>query len=240
MIPKVIHYCWFGNNPLPFEVKKCINSWKKICPDYEIRRWDETNFDVYQNDFIKSAYGSKAWAFVSDYARLKIVYDEGGIYLDTDVELKKSLDELRKNEGFFAIQQEGHYCNTGLGFGAKKENEIVKTMLDLYDDLIYSEENKFSIACPYLNTKALEKYGYSYSDDVIVIHNNLVLPPRFMDPIAPGKNKENLLCNDTVSIHHYSASWMDDKTVRRRKIIRIIGKKRIYKIKKILEGANNE
>ena len=164
MIPKVIHYCWFGNNPLPFEVKKCINSWKKICPDYEIRRWDETNFDVYQNDFIKSAYGSKAWAFVSDYARLKIVYDEGGIYLDTDVELKKSLDELRKNEGFFAIQQEGHYCNTGLGFGAKKENEIVKTMLDLYDDLIYSEENKFSIACPYLNTKALEKYGYSYSD----------------------------------------------------------------------------
>ncbi len=240
MIPKVIHYCWFGNNPLPFEVKKCINSWKKICPDYEIRRWDETNFDVYQNDFIKSAYGSKAWAFVSDYARLKIVYDEGGIYLDTDVELKKSLDELRKNEGFFAIQQEGHYCNTGLGFGAKKENEIVKTMLDLYDDLIYSEENKFSIACPYLNTKALEKYGYSYSDDVIVIHNNLVLPPRFMDSIAPGKNKENLLCNDTVSIHHYSASWMDDKTVRRRKIIRIIGEKRIYKIKKILEGANNE
>lgn len=240
MIPKVIHYCWFGNNPLPFEVKKCINSWKKICPDYEIRRWDETNFDVYQNDFIKSAYGSKAWAFVSDYARLKIVYDEGGIYLDTDVELKKSLDELRKNEGFFAIQQEGHYCNTGLGFGAKKENEIVKTMLDLYDDLIYSEENKFSIACPYLNTKALEKYGYSYSDDVIVIHNNLVLPPRFMDPIAPGKNKENLLCNDAVSIHHYSASWMDDKTVRRRKIIRIIGEKRIYKIKKILKGVNNE
>lgn len=240
MIPKVIHYCWFGNNPLPFEVKKCINSWKKICPDYEIRRWDETNFDVYQNDFIKSAYGSKAWAFVSDYARLKIVYDEGGIYLDTDVELKKSLDELRKNEGFFAIQQEGHYCNTGLGFGAKKENEIVKTMLDLYDDLIYSEENKFSIACPYLNTKALEKYGYNYSDDVIVIHNNLVLPPRFMDPIAPGKNKENLLCNDTVSIHHYSASWMDDKTVRRRKIIRIIGEKRIYKIKKILKGVNNE
>lgn len=240
MIPKVIHYCWFGNNPLPFEVKKCINSWKKICPDYEIRRWDETNFDVYQNDFIKSAYGSKAWAFVSDYARLKIVYDEGGIYLDTDVELKKSLDELRKNEGFFSIQQEGHYCNTGLGFGAKKENEIVKTMLDLYDDLIYSEENKFSIACPYLNTKALEKYGYSYSDDVIVIHNNLVLPPRFMDPIAPGKNKENLLCNDTVSIHHYSASWMDDKTVRRRKIIRIIGEKRIYKIKKILKGVNNE
>ena len=235
MIPKVIHYCWFGNNPLPFDVKKCIDSWKKMCPDYEIKRWDETNFDVYQNNFIKSAYESKAWAFVSDYARLKIVYDEGGIYLDTDVELKKSLDELRKNEGFFAIQQEGHYCATGLGFGAKKENEIIKTMLDLYDDLIYSEENKYLIACPYLNTKALEKYGYSYSDDVIVIHNNLVLPPRFMDPIAPGKNKENLLCNDTVSIHHYSASWMDNRTVRRRKIIRIIGQEKINKLKELIK-----
>lgn len=235
MIPKVIHYCWFGNNPLPYDVKKCVDSWKKNCPDYVIKRWDESNFDVYQNKFIKSAYDSKAWAFVSDYARLKIVYDEGGIYLDTDVELKKSLDGLIKNDGFFAIQQEGHYCATGLRFGAKKENEIIKTMLDLYDDLIYSEENKFSIACPYLNTKALEKYGYSYSDDVIVIHNNLVLPPRFMDPIAPGKNKENLLCNDTVSIHHYSASWMDDKTVRRRKIIRIIGQEKINKLKGLLK-----
>lgn len=96
MIPKVIHYCWFGNNPLPNDVKKCIKSWEKYCPDYEIKRWDEHNFDVYQNEFIKSAYDAKAWAFVSDYARLKIIYDEGGIYLDTDVELQKNLDGLRK------------------------------------------------------------------------------------------------------------------------------------------------
>lgn len=155
--------------------------------------------------------------------------------MDTDVELQKNLDGLRKNDGFFAIQQEGHYCATGLGFGAKKENEIIKSMLEMYDDLIYSEENKYTIVCPYLNTKALERYGYTYSDDVKVIHNNLVLPPRFMDPIAPGKNKENLFCDDTVSIHHYSASWTDTKTVRRRKIIRIIGQEKINKLKEILK-----
>ena len=126
MIPKVIHYCWFGNNPLPFEVKKCIDSWKKICPDYEIKRWDETNFDVYQNDFIKSAYGSKAWAFVSDYARLKIVYDEGGIYLDTDVELKKSLDELRKNEGFLLFSKRDIIVQLVWDLEQKKKMKLLK------------------------------------------------------------------------------------------------------------------
>ena len=235
MIPKVIHYCWFGGGPLPIDVKKCIKSWERKCPNYKIIQWNESNFDVNAHPFTKQAYSEKAWAFVSDYARLKIIYDEGGIYLDTDVELQKNLDGLRKNDGFFAIQQEGHYCATGLGFGAKKENEIIKSMLEMYDDLIYSEENKYTIVCPYLNTKALEKYGYTYSDDIKVVHNNLVLPPKFMDPIAPGKNKKNLFCDDTVSIHHYSASWMDAKTVRRRKIMRIIGQEKINKLKEIIK-----
>ena len=86
MIPKIIHYCWFGGKELPIEVKKCIASWRKMCPDYEIIRWDESNFDVGQHPFVREAYKAKVWAFVSDYARLKVVYDNGGIYLDTDVE----------------------------------------------------------------------------------------------------------------------------------------------------------
>lgn len=89
MIPKIIHYCWFGGKELPIEVKKCIASWRKMCPDYEIIRWDESNFDVGQHPFVREAYKAKVWAFVSDYARLKVVYDNGGIYLDTDVELRK-------------------------------------------------------------------------------------------------------------------------------------------------------
>ena len=105
MIPKKIHYCWFGKNPLPADVKKCIESWKKYCPDYEIIEWNESNFDITQNPFMKAAYENKAWAFVSDYARLKVVYDNGGIYLDTDVELLKSLDSLLENPCYLAIQQ---------------------------------------------------------------------------------------------------------------------------------------
>ena len=94
MIPKVIHYCWFGGKPLPKTARKCLSSWKKMCPDYEIKRWDESNFDVNQNRFISTAYEAGAWAFVSDWARLKIIYDNGGIYLDTDIELLKTLDGL--------------------------------------------------------------------------------------------------------------------------------------------------
>ena len=97
MIPKVIHYCWFGGKPLPKDVLDCIASWKKYCPEYEIRQWNETNFDLDCHPFVRSAYNAKAWAFVSDYARLKIVFDNGGIYFDTDVELLKNIDFLLSN-----------------------------------------------------------------------------------------------------------------------------------------------
>ena len=94
MIPKVIHYCWFGGNPYPQIVKDCIKTWEKYCPDYEIKLWDESNYDISKNEWLRNAYNSKKWAFVSDYARLDIIFNEGGIYLDTDVELIKTLDDL--------------------------------------------------------------------------------------------------------------------------------------------------
>ena len=127
MIPKIINYCWFGKNPLPTSVKKCINSWKKYCPDYKIIQWDETNFDVKSNMFVKEAYEAKAWAFVSDYARLKVKYENGGIYFDTDVELVKNLDFLLKNSAYIGIQQSEYLCNTGLGFGAEKGILLLKS-----------------------------------------------------------------------------------------------------------------
>ena len=98
MIPKIIHYCWFGEKEIPGNLKKYMDSWKKYCPDYQIKLWNESNFDVSTHPFIRAAYESEAWAFVSDYARLKIIFDYGGIYLDTDVELIKSLDSLLTNE----------------------------------------------------------------------------------------------------------------------------------------------
>jgi len=133
-IPKIIHYCWFGNNELTQSALDCINSWKKYCPDYTIIRWDETNFDVNKYVFTKEAYEMKKWAFVSDVARLDIIYNNGGIYLDTDVELIRNIDSLLKDELFIGFENKEYVAN-GLGFGAVKGNEIIKFCLKDTDAL---------------------------------------------------------------------------------------------------------
>ena len=133
MIPKVIHYCWFGGAPLPDLALKCIDSWKKFCPDYKIVEWNENNFNLECCDFTRESYNAKKWAFLSDCARLYIVYHEGGIYLDTDVELVKSLDEVLNNDCFFGEETSG-YINTGLGFGAEKGSKIVYELLKKYTE----------------------------------------------------------------------------------------------------------
>lgn len=234
MIPKIIHYCWFGGKSLPNDVKKCIKTWETYCPDYEIKQWDETNFDVNCHPFVKSAYEAKAWAFVSDFARLKIIYDYGGVYFDTDVELLKNIDFLLKNQCFIGVQQCGLFCTTGLGFGAVKANQVVYEMLKQYDHIKFSKEDHSKIACPYLNSKVFEKLGYQYQDNIVELENATVYPVRFFDPIAPG-DSENYMCEDTVSIHHYSASWLPEKNRIKRKIIRLIGPEKIYKLKNILK-----
>ena len=118
MIPKKIHYCWIGGNPLPELAIKCIESWKKYCPDYEIIEWNEKNYDFRKNQFMREAYDEKKWGFVPDYARLDIIYEHGGIYLDTDVEIIKPLDSLLKEQGFAGMEQPGIVA-LGLGFGAE-------------------------------------------------------------------------------------------------------------------------
>ena len=163
MIPKVIHYCWFGNNPKNKDVEKCMASWKKFCPDYEIIEWNESNFDINCIPFVKQAYDAKKWAFVTDYARLKIIYENGGIYLDTDVELLKPLDDLLKLDAYVGLQS-AEYINTGLGFGAEKENEMIYEMMIDYNSRHFLAENCETIACPILNTKILVKHGYEFSN----------------------------------------------------------------------------
>ena len=118
MIPKKIHYCWFGGNPLPETVQRCINSWRKFCPDYEIIEWNESNYNIHKIPFIAEAYDAKKYAFVSDYARLDIIYNEGGIYLDTDVELIRSLDTLLSNNSFMGMEFAGQVA-TGLALVLK-------------------------------------------------------------------------------------------------------------------------
>ena len=131
-IPKIIHYCWFGGGPISAESQKCMESWKKYCPDYKIIEWNDQNFDISTNRYAQQAYAAKKYAFVSDYARLAVLYEYGGIYLDTDVELVRPLDELLELPGFMGFQTNNEVA-TGLGFGARKGNSVVQALLRDYD-----------------------------------------------------------------------------------------------------------
>ena len=150
MIPKVIHYCWFGGNSKPEFVQKCIESWKQYCPEYKIVEWNESNFDVNCIDYVKCAYQDKKWAFVSDYARLWIIYNNGGIYLDTDVLLKNNLDDLLSYDCWLA-SDDVRYINTGLGFGAVKNHYIIEILMNAYSNYEYPSGTNVS-----RDTKVLE------------------------------------------------------------------------------------
>lgn len=235
MIPKVIHYCWFGGNPLPQSVKMCIKSWEMQCPDYEIIEWNETNFDVKSHPFIKDAYEGKAWAFVSDYARLKVVYENGGFYLDTDVELLKSLDSLCKEKCYFGIEQDICAVATGLGFGAEKENSVILDMLKEYDKVDFANEELEKIACPILNTRVLERIGFVKENKLQNLGDVVIYPSEYFDPIAPGDTK-NLTSEKTISVHHYSATWTSKSNRIKRRFINFIGQERVSRFKSFIKN----
>lgn len=130
-IPKTIHYCWFGKNDLPPLVKKCIKSWHKYLPDYEFKLWDEQSFDITSNKWCQEAYKQKKYAFVADYVRLKVLYEQGGIYLDTDIQLYKSLNPFLSNEAFMGFERDEILSMGVMGF--KKNNKIIKELLDYYN-----------------------------------------------------------------------------------------------------------
>jgi len=159
-IPKVIHCCWFGGAPKGEKEKRCIESWKKFCPDYKIIEWNEENYDINNHPFVKRAYQKKKWAFVSDYARLDIIYRHGGVYLDTDVEIVKPIDELLSVQ-MFAGFEDIRVVNFGLGFGAEKEHPYLKEMMKAYDHLVFPDNDAElgKIACPIIQTDVLKRHG---------------------------------------------------------------------------------
>lgn len=214
MIPKKIHYCWFGGNEKPEKAKRCIESWKKYCPDYEIIEWNETNFDVNQNGYTKMCIKEKKYAFLSDYARLAIIEEQGGIYFDTDVEIIRNLDNLLENEAFFGFENE-EYVATGLGFGSVAHHKVVQLMKREYDNLL--DGKKEVITCPALNTKALEKVGLVKNGKYQVLEKAVIYPVDFFNPYddTTGRIKKT---NNTYSIHWYAKSWLDKKSIIRSKI----------------------
>lgn len=225
-IPKVIHYCWFGGNPIPRKMQQCIDSWSRFCPDYEIKRWDECNFDVHMNKYTEKAYKEKKYAYLSDYARLWIIQQEGGIYLDTDVELLGSIDWLLDYESFFCFSQDG-YINTGLGFGAIAQASTIGIMLKMYDELLAG--TKKMINCPILNTRALEEIGFISNGKQQILHNSIVLENEVMDPLD-YQTGVLYITEKTLSIHWYTASAVDWFHKARARILRPV--RRVLKVKR--------
>ena len=222
-IPKVIHYCWFGKGKMPKRAKKCIKSWKKYCPDYKIICHNEDNFDLTQNRYLSEAYKAGKWAFVSDYVRLKVIYDNGGIYLDTDVELIKPIDDLLLNKGFMGFDEKGIVA-TGLGFGAEKGNKIVSEFLKDYDNIpfILPDGSYDLTPCPDRNTEAIKRLCMDIKNTRQTFMDITFLPDEYLCPMNYYTGKKTIT-NNTYSIHHYSASWTSKVTKRTTRIKRIIG-----------------
>ncbi|WP_293974213.1 glycosyltransferase family 32 protein [uncultured Ruminococcus sp.] len=218
MIPKKIHYCWFGRGELTSKAKKCIDSWKKYCPDYEIIEWNEDNFDINQNEYTKMCYSEKKFAFLSDYARLMVVYQNGGIYFDVDVEVIRNFDDLLDNKAFFGFET-NEYVASGLGFGAEKENPVVKTMIDEYEQLLDGKHG--TIGCPILNTKALEKHGLILNGEMQHLDYATVYPICCFNPYDDPTGRLNKT-DDTYSIHWFQKSWMSTKSKIRSKLMKPI------------------
>lgn len=221
MIPRKIHYCWFGNSEKNELAKQCIASWKKYCPDCEIIEWNETNYDVTKNKYMHEAYQAKRWSFVSDYARLDIVCEHGGVYLDTDVELVRPIDDLLDGNGFigFEIPVDNAYTvNTGQGFGAKPQDSVVSAMLKQYDTLRFVQEDGTHNLqpCPYYNTKALVEMGLIPDNTQQTIDNMTVYPTEFFCPVNWHTKKCNVTSN-TFSVHHFNASWLTDAEKKKRR-----------------------
>ena len=196
MIPKTIHYCWFGGAVKSKIVQNCINSWKTCCPDYKIIEWNEDNLDIFEcPKYVIDAYNNKKWAFVSDYVRLKVVYENGGIYFDTDVELIKRIDDFLGYNAFFGFESK-EYVNTGMGFGAVKGSEIVKEMMEEYDALqfVLPDGSLNLEPCPLINTKTLLRHSLKQNNEKQMLDDNTsVLPSISLSPInnETGKMKKS-------------------------------------------------
>lgn len=211
MIPKIIHYCWFGRNPKSELIEKCIDSWKRYCPDYEIREWNEDNFDYTQCQYAADAYKEKKWAFVPDFIRLKLIYDYGGIYLDTDVELLKSLDPLLNEKAVMGFESDQNVA-CGLVLMAEPGNTIIKSMYEMYYDIsFYNDDSSLDLVpSPVYNTEKLIQFGLQQNNTKQTISDGISQVTVFPTEYFCGKNINTgiIVKRDcTYAIHHYAGSW---------------------------------
>lgn len=198
MIPRKIHYCWFGGHEMPPLNQACFDTWKKHLDDYEFIRWDESNCP--QNDFVKYHLEKGNWAFVSDYVRLYALYTQGGVYLDTDFEVLKSFNNLLNNNGFVAYESD-EYITNGIA-GSVKGNIFFRDCIDYMIDRFKKNEN-FHVS-PVVTTNVLKSKNY----DMIIYEKELFYP---YNPYDKSRKIKILMCNmineNTYAIHHWAKSW---------------------------------
>lgn len=220
MIPKVIHYCWFGGKPLDEMGRNCKKSWEKFFPDYEIIEWNESNFDVNCCDYIKEAYQCKKWAFVSDYARFKILYEHGGLYFDTDVEVIRDFSEILKTGAFMGAEtlkeKENNGIRTkhlevaaGLGLAAEKGSAFCREVMEHYEKSCFiskeTGQQDFTTVVERV-TELLIRHGLKHSLEIQKIEGITIFPPEYFNPMDMSTGKIHITEN-TYSIHHYAGSW---------------------------------
>lgn len=220
MIPKIVHYCWFGGNPLNEEAKTYIESWKKYLPGWQIKEWNEDNFDIHVNPYVEEAYQLKKWAFVSDYARLAILEKEGGIYLDTDVELIRPIDDLLARGAFMGIESctsRRVLVNPGLLMAAEPDNPVIRDIRLTYEnDHFFKERGDASNYTIVKRTSKVlqEKYHLTASNMVQVLEDITIYPKEYFCPMN-YKTGALTITEKTRSIHWFAASWLGERQKKR-------------------------
>ena len=218
-IPRVIHYCWFGGNPLGEAERKCIDSWKRYLPGYEIVQWSEQNFDIRRCRYAAQAYDARKWAFVSDYARFAILYEHGGLYFDTDVELIRSIDDIIAKGPFMGLERDPEPGNRGsdiavapgLGLAANPGLGLYRLILDSYESSDFVKQDGSFDLTTVVNrtTKILRQRGLADALGIQSVDGINIYPKEFFNPkdYLTGKIE---ITNNTRSIHHFGMSWLSE------------------------------
>ena len=232
MIPKIIHYCWFGPNKMPELAEKCIESWRKFLPDYEIRLWNEFNFDVSKNRYTKEAYENKKYAFVTDYVRLYVLYKFGGIYMDTDVEVLKNLDCFLKYPAFSGFESDGS-IPTGI-MASEKNGEWAKWQLSYYNDksFILPNGSLDLTSNVIVITNLMKGRGFKLDNTLQNFEDMIFMFPK--DYFCPKDKSTISLTENTFCIHHFAGSWMPKSSKIKKRVRFFIGEK-VWNLLKILK-----
>ena len=216
MIPKIIHYCWFGRNDMPKLARKCIKSWRKYLPDYEIKEWNEDNFDVFMIPYVKEAYEAKKYAFVSDYARFWILYKYGGLYFDTDVEIIRPMNHIIERGAFMGCEGEASGATggmppvaPGLGLGCNPGLGLYKEIMDFYETIHFvNKDGTLNVhTVVEYTTNILLKHGLKDTNEIQLCADIFIYPKDYFCPLS-WQGHEMQMTNNTVTIHHFAGSWL--------------------------------